>query len=237
MGLSHSAMERWMEMRRRVRPMPTGSASPTRGSVMRRLLATALISLASVAHAQRSDTLQGTENIPAAVRRQVEARWRGPAELRANGPVIIGADSTVPGAVAVRNGPLTIAGRVRANVTAINSDVTLLPGARIDGDLWVIGGRLTGRDSGVVLGEIRTYRGPINTVSGGDQLNLDDEPQPRRRARNENESWADPIHLATAGAYNRVEGMPINVGPAFYQVLPWGSARLRSEEHTSELQS
>jgi hypothetical protein len=39
--------------------------------------------------------------------------------------------------VAVLNGPLTIAGHVRGRVLAINSDVILLRGARIDGELLV----------------------------------------------------------------------------------------------------
>src|SRR3954464_4233456 len=105
-------MERWRGMRRRVRPMPTGSASPTRGLVMRRLLTVAVFSLASTANGQRPDTLPGSENLPAPLRHQVESRGRSPAELRAFGPVTIAADSTVPGAVAVQNGPLIIAGRV-----------------------------------------------------------------------------------------------------------------------------
>jgi hypothetical protein len=198
---------------------------------MRRILIVALTSLPIGLQGQGSrDTLTGSENIPSAVRREVEFRWRAPAEIRASGPVRIPADSVVPGAIAVQNGPLVIAGRVHANVTAVNCDVTLLPTARIDGDLWVIGGRLDGRDSGTVRGEIRVYRGPINTVSSGDRLYLDDEEPGRlhRHQRTDDDSWADPIHLATAGAYNRVEGMPINLGPSIYQSLPWGSARLEA---------
>src|SRR5438477_507896 len=50
---------------------------------------------------------------------------------------------------------------------------------------------------------------------------------PRRRMRfGDSNSWSDPIHLATGGAYNRVEGLPINIGPALYQTTSWGSMRL-----------
>ena len=118
---------------------------------MRRLVLCVLAASvpASVPAQSGRDTLIGAENIPSRVRREVEWRWRTPAEIRAYGPVRIPGDSIVSGGVAVQNGPLVIAGRIRSNVTAINSDVTLLPGARVDGDLWVIGGRLEGRDSGI----------------------------------------------------------------------------------------
>lgn len=175
------------------------------------------------------DAVLATENIPTQVRRDVEARWRAPSEIRSYGAVTIPADTLVSGAVNVQNGPLLIAGRITGNVTAVNSDVVLLPGARVDGDLWVIGGRLTGRENGSVRGEIRTYRGPINIVRTDDRLMFDDEeplPPRRRRPRLGDGSWSDPIHLATAGAYNRVEGLPINIGPALYQATSWGSARL-----------
>ena len=175
------------------------------------------------------DTALAGENIPAQVRREVTARWHVPAAIRADGPVTVAADSVVSGGLAVQNGPLVIGGRVTGNVTAINCDVTLLPGGQIDGDLWVIGGRLQGRDSATIRGEIRVYRGPINTVGDGDRLTLnDDAPRKWRRhyPRPDDESWSDPIRVATAGTYNRVEGLPINVGPALYQVTSWGSARL-----------
>ena len=202
---------------------------------MRTLCFTVLASCLPLAvQAQRSaarsaDTTLPRERVPAEIRRDVESRWLGPLGIRAYGPVTIPADSVVSGGVAVQNGPLVIGGRVTANVTAVNCDVTLLRGARIDGDLWVVGGRLQGRDSARIGGEIRVYQGPINAVQDGDRLRLDDETprwSRRRDSRMGDGSWSDPIHLATAGAYNRVEGLPINIGPALYQATAWGSARL-----------
>lgn len=202
---------------------------------MRKVLCTVLAAFVPLAvQAQQRttlgrDTTLAAENIPAQIRRDVEARWSAPAEIRAYGAVTIPADTVVSGGVAVQNGPLVIGGRVTANVTVVNCDVTLLPGARIDGDLWVIGGRLQGRDSATIRGEVRVYRGPVSAARTGDRLLLDDDvPRtPRRRMpRLGDGSWSDPIHLATAGAYNRIEGLPINIGPALYQGTPWGSVRL-----------
>jgi len=192
-----------------------------------------LVPLASQAQQRRTvisnDTGLSAETIPTRIRRDVESRWSAQAEIRAYGAVTIHADTVVTGAVAVQNGPLAVAGRVTGNVTAVNCDVTLAPGAVIDGDLWVIGGRLLRQDGAEVGGEIRVYRGPVSTVRTGDRLQIDDDmpPNPRRREpRLGDRSWSDPIHLATAGAYNRVEGLPINIGPALYQATSWGSVRL-----------
>lgn len=201
---------------------------------MRKVLCTviaACIPLAAQAQ-QRATTVSeflAAENVPVQIRRDVEARWREPAEIRAYDAVTIPADSVISGSVAVQNGPLVIGGRVMSNVTAVNCDVTLLPGARVDGDLWVIGGRLQGRDSATVRGEVRVYRLPSSAARTAADRRVDDDVprEPRRRmSRLGDGSWSDPIHLATAGAYNRVEGLPINIGPALYQATSWGSMRL-----------
>src|SRR5437763_1023024 len=108
--------------------------------VMRQLVLTVLATVVPfVAQAQRrvartqSDSLLAAESIPRAIRRDVEQRWSGPAEIRSSEAVTIAAGTVIPGSVAVQNGPLLISGRVTGNVTAVNSDVTLLAGARIDG--------------------------------------------------------------------------------------------------------
>src|SRR5205823_2956999 len=46
----------------------------------------------------------------------------------------------------------------------------------------------------------------------------------RRLERHRTASWSD-LRIAQSGAYNRVEGLPVAVGPTVYQRLPWGSVR------------
>ena len=171
--------------------------------------------------------------VPRDVQREIEDRWNGKNELRSRDSVYIARDSRpVEGNVAVQNGPIVIGGRVNGNVLAVNSDVILRPGARIDGDVWVVGGRLRGRQNAAIGGELRVYEARVSTRREGDRLRLepdDDYPDPpfrRRIARFGQRSWSDPIHLATAGAYNRVEGLPINVGPSIHQSAPWGSLNI-----------
>jgi hypothetical protein len=168
------------------------------------------------------------------VQRQIEDRWNGRNELRSRDSTYIARDSRpVEGNVAVQYGPLVIGGRVMGNVLAVNSDVMLRPGARIDGDLWIVGGRLRGRQNATIGGELRVYEARVSTRRAGDNLIIEPdaeypEPRPFRRriSRLGRRGWSDPIHIATAGAYNRVEGLPINIGPSIYQATPWGSLKL-----------
>ena len=172
--------------------------------------------------------------VPRDVQRQIEDRWNGRNELRSRDSVYIARDSRpVEGNVAVQYGPIVIGGRVTGNVLAVNSDVILRPGARIDGDLWIVGGRLRGRQNATIGGELRVYEARVSTRRSGETMIIepDDEyPEPRpfrrRITRLGQRSWSDPIHVATAGAYNRVEGLPINIGPSIYQATPWGSLKV-----------
>jgi hypothetical protein len=172
--------------------------------------------------------------VPPEMQVAIEERWNGRNEIRSADSTFIAKDSrTVDGNVAVRNGPLVLSGRVNGNVLAVNSDVILRPGARIGGDLWVVGGRVRGLPNASVGGEVRIYESRVNARVDGANLYIDPEEDytPARRARRRASwfgrgSWSDPIHLATAGAYNRVEGLPIDLGPSIYQSLPWGSLKI-----------
>jgi hypothetical protein len=114
----------------------------------------------------------------------------------------------------------------------VNSDVIFRPGARVDGDLLVVGGRLRGRQNATIGGELRVYEARVNTRREGDNLYLEPDeyveqrPFRQRMRRFGQHSWSDPIHIASAGAYNRVEGLPINIGPSIYQATPWGSLKV-----------
>lgn len=172
--------------------------------------------------------------VPREMEVAIEERWNGKNEIRSRDSVFIASDSRpVAGNVAVQHGPLVIAGRIDGNVLAVNSDVFLRPGARIGGDLWVVGGRVRGLQSASVGGEVRIYDSRVNARAAGDHLYIDpdDDYVPSRRLRRRRAgfgqgSWSDPIHVATAGAYNRVEGLPINIGPSVYQQMPWGSLEI-----------
>lgn len=194
------------------------------------VLVLTLALLPGVARAQHDTT--ASSGLPRDVRRDAERLWNGPAALRDTAALEIATGQTVDGNVAVRNGPLTIAGHVTGRVLAINSDVALAAGARVDGDLLVVGGSVTGRDVAYVGGEIRIYRERLDyeardgriTATAGEEPS-DEAPWWRRWERRRARSWSR-LQIASAGAYNRVEGLPVNLGPQLYRRTSWGSFRM-----------
>jgi len=195
---------------------------------MTRLLAThALATLVCaavpmVATAQQSsarDTVLNTRLLPAEVEREVADAFNSPNTVRANGPYEVESGRVVPGDVAVLNGPLTIAGRVNGRVIAINSDVVLKPGARVEGQILVVGGNVDGKDDAFIGGDVRTYRQRLTYRTEGDRLiasgsSEEDARWWKRRQKWRHHSYSD-LRLVSAKTYNRVEGLPILIGPSF----------------------
>ena len=185
------------------------------------------------AMAQERDTLLARRGLPRDVAREATSLFNATTGLRVVGPLEIDAGRDVNGDVAVLNGPLTIAGHVTGRVIALNSDVILRPSAQIDGDLLVVGGDVAGRDVAQIGGEIRIYRESLHYVQAGDEIvadrdSLGEEGEPwwrRWEHRQSEQSWSK-LQIASAGAYNRVEGLPINLGPQINRRTSWGSTRL-----------
>ena len=177
------------------------------------------------------DTSAARDQLPRDVAQEVVALYNATTALRATEPTEVAAGRDVAGDVAVLDGPLTIGGHVAGRVLAINSDVILLRGARIDGDLLVVGGEVEGSDGALIGGELRIYHPPLRYTRDGDLLVAQlDETRPveqwwrrleRRRRRNFNR-----LEIASAGPYNRVEGLPVRIGPVLYRDQGWGHVRL-----------
>lgn len=184
-----------------------------------------LVALATgVAGAQRSDTLPSARLLPADVEREAVDAFNADEVLRATGPLSIEADRTVSGDVAVLNGPVIVAGRISGRLVAINANVRLLAGARVEGEILVLGGRLDGRDSAFVGGDVRVYRPPLAyRMDEGKLVALSPSEEDQRWwvRRWQSRSRTDLL-LATARSYNRVEGLPIQVGPTLRRNFQWG---------------
>ena len=183
------------------------------------------------AQAQIRDTVSIQEGLHADVAREVAALFNAPVALRATHRIEIEEGVTVAGDVAVLNGPVIIAGHVSGRVLAINADVLLRKGARIDGDLLVVGGDVEGRDGASIGGEIRIYRASLRYAEQGDEIvaevgnGTEDQGWWRRWERRGQRNF-NRIQVASAGAFNRVEGLPIRIGPQFYRDQGWGHLRL-----------
>lgn len=194
------------------------------------VLALAVV-LSGSASAQVRDVQHDRSGLPRDVAREATRLYNETSGLRSTGRVDIDENRIINGDIAVLEGPLFISGRVRGRVLAINSDVVLRSTARIDGDLLVVGGEVEGRHAAYVGGEIRIYRQELRYEQEGDRI------VPARGSTASETGWwnrwershrrnTSKLYIATAGAYNRVEGLPINLGPQISLVAPWGSVRL-----------
>lgn len=206
---------------------------------MRRSLAIAMAMLpacAAMAAAQERtapDSTYRRRGLPLDVAREAATLFNTSTGLRVSGPLEIEPGREVHGDVAVLHGPLTIAGHVTGRVIAINSDVVLRASARVDGDMLVVGGEVDGRDVADVEGEIRIYRQSMNfreeneaIYAERDTLTDDGQTWWHRWERHRAERSWSKLSVASAGAYNRVEGLPINLGPQIFIPTAWGSTRL-----------
>jgi hypothetical protein len=197
----------------------------------RTFLALLVATLPAAAGAQR-DTTSRRQSLPRDVRHEVVTRWNGPNAARATDRLEIDEAREVPGDVAVLNGPLIIAGHIHGNVLAVNSDVLIRRTARIDGDLLVVGGDIEGRNAAQINGSTRIYRQSLAYREEGDRIvAIDDEPEEsenwlRRLEHHHEGNWSEALRIVQAGPYNRVEGLPIQLGPVLYRRTSWGSVRL-----------
>ncbi|HEY0997560.1 MAG TPA: polymer-forming cytoskeletal protein, partial [Gemmatimonadaceae bacterium] len=169
------------------------------------------------------------EALPRDVAREATEIYNRTATLRSTERLEIAAGRVVAGDVAVLNGPVILAGRINGRLLAINSDVVLAPGARIDGDLMVIGGEVEGRDSSFVGGEIRIYRQRLLYDQSGERIVAtrdtasDDRWWRRWERRRQRRATESRLLVASAGAYNRTEGLPVIVGPSLRHRTRWGA--------------
>jgi len=190
-----------------------------------RAIALGILALASAAGAQQGE---GPARDIAGV---AVAAYNGPRTMRVTGVLEVAAGRTVEGDVAVLNGPVIVAGRITGMLVAINADVRLAPGATIGGGLIVVGGTIAGREGATVHGEVLRqpellrYHLADQRLVAETETAVDDawwKRRPRRRAQpSDNRSWHD-LTFTSAHTYNRVEGLPILIGPRVHQVTNWG---------------
>jgi len=193
----------------------------------RHLLAVAAMALSALAPAARAQQRDEPARDAAAA---AVAAYNAERTMRVMGVLDVAAERTIEGDVAVLNGPVRVAGRITGTLVAINADVRLAPGASL-GALIVVGGTIAGREGATVHGEVLRQPELLRYRLADGRLVADAEPayeeawwkrRPRRRAvPPDDRSWRD-LTFTSAHTYNRVEGLPIVVGPRIHQVTNWG---------------
>ncbi|MCZ6915587.1 MAG: polymer-forming cytoskeletal protein [Gemmatimonadetes bacterium] len=133
------------------------------------------------------------------------------------GAFTVSTSEAVDGDVAVYGGAVRISGIIRGDLVVINGDLRLLPSGQVRGNILVVGGSVTGLQDARVDGNARIYSARVAARRENDRLELlpatrgarrDDE----RRRRRFPQTHASMV-LSTGDTYNRVEGLPIHIGP------------------------
>ncbi len=210
---------------------------------MRRFLwATLLLLLPAVVRAQDSvividpdappsDTLL-RGGPPPAVLAELIGTFNDSGTTRVEGDLSLPTGSVFEGRLAVHRGTLRIAGRVDGSVAVANGTLYLLPGAEVNGDILVVGGRLIASEGAVHTGSERVFwdAAPVLRTADG-ALVLRERRRPlgdlaAARASFQTGKIRTTLLLATGGTYSRVEGLPIVFGPSF-EIRPSPRSALR----------
>jgi hypothetical protein len=171
--------------------------------------------------------------VPREIAMEVTSVWNAPATRRVRGDFSLASIDTVRGDLAVLEGRVRIAGVVTGQVVVLNGDAALVDGARIEHSLTVIGGAFESPDRPNVGGEIRVWSARYRYHEVGDTLVADTDFFARwSRWMREDDAGTtgrtdSDLFVTTAHTYNRVEGLPIYVGPRFRTRS--GDTRVRAE--------
>ncbi|WP_373069439.1 hypothetical protein [Gemmatimonas sp.] len=190
----------------------------------------------ALAQRDREPDQQGARRlggVPREVALEVTSVWNAPATRRVRGDFALAPMDTVRGDLAVLGGRVRLAGVVTGQVVVLNGDATLIDGARIERALTVIGGTFESPEQPNVGGEIRVWSAAYRYHEVGDTLvaELDFFSRWSRWMRDDERdsggSMNSNLLVTTAHTYNRVEGLPIYVGPRFSARS--GDTRVRTE--------
>jgi hypothetical protein len=158
---------------------------------------------------------------PADVVAELIAFYNDSSTTRMQGDVTLPAGSRFEGKLALYRGSLRVAGRVAGPIAVANGTLYLLPGASVDGEILVVGGRLLRSEQVGHVGPERVYWDAAPVVRGSDGLlTLRERRRPLTEIATARTSFQagrirTTLSLATGGGYNRVEGLPVQFGPLF----------------------
>jgi len=176
---------------------------------------------------------QDSTALPREVIDEAAGRYNAPAALRVVGRLTVTTDQAIKGDVAVLDGPVSVAGHVGGRLTVINGDLELMAGATVDSGVLVVGGTLKAAsgDSVHVGGPVVVLSQKLRYRMVGDRMVTGTDADPIKNwwthwlHRRDSPNYTD-ITLTSAHTYNRVEGLPIYVGPSIRRELPWTNGSL-----------
>jgi Omp85 superfamily domain len=164
----------------------------------------------------------GSRRISRRERLEVEALYNAPATRRASAPFSLARDSILRSSLAVVGGPVRIAGTIEGSLLVLNGDVTFERSAKVVGSVAILGGRAFGTDS-ASLGALRSEPDSVTYRLEDGELRLDAPLDEVWHLIGRGEPKAGiGMRLALMRTYNRVEGLPIELGPRLRYRTPAG---------------
>jgi hypothetical protein len=132
--------------------------------------------------------------------------------IRLNGDSRVAAGSELGGNVALLEGTLELAGRVRGNLVVINGDVVIESGARVDGTLTVVGGGFRGSEN-LTAAEVVWHRERLkHELRDGELVLMHEVRSDELSVGREFGFGRTDLIISVRGGYNRSEGLPVNIG-------------------------
>lgn len=184
----------------------------------------------SVTRAQEPARAEREGALPRDVVHEITALYNAPGTKRARGPFELAPQDTIDGDLAVLDGPATISGVITGQLVVINGDVVLSSTAVVLRNITVVGGTVV--PGGSVSGDIRAWSARLRYREVESELipEADNEMTARWqrwRYTSDDQNTRAEIFLSAAHTYNRVEGLPLYIGPRLRWTL--GEARFDFE--------
>ncbi|MGQ0704432.1 MAG: hypothetical protein ACT4PM_15060 [Gemmatimonadales bacterium] len=170
--------------------------------------------------------------LPEAVVQEVIAAYNDSLTTRVVGPFHLPRGGTLTGPVAVFGGSIRVGGELIGKVTVINGYLIIDAGGLVRGEVLVVGGGVLYRGGRLEGPPPREYRASAQLVRNNAGL-LVPRPPPRSlrdfaaRRTFTTGRFRTTLSAETGGTYNRVEGLPLVLGPTITREgLPNLDARL-----------
>jgi hypothetical protein len=195
--------------------------------MQQRLLTALLVCWATALPAQQGPPpieIRDLRSVPRDIADEVQQVVNASSSRRVSGDFTVPASTVIDGDVAVVGGQVIVSGRVTGKLVVINGGLVLRGAGRV-GSATVIGGTVTTIAGGAVDGTARAYPEHVLVETTADRLVVRDESEDERwyrvRMTPRGGSRGD-LRLVTARTYNRVEGLPLLLGPRAYLNFAWG---------------
>jgi len=188
-----------------------------------------LLTWSAIAPAQQASPptveVRDLRAVPRDIADEVQQVFNATTSRRVTGDLTVPASEVIEGDVAVMTGQVVVAGRVTGRLVVVNGSLVVRGAGRVTGPVTVIGGTVTTIGGGQVEGSARSYPEHVLVESDANRLVVRDESEDERwyrRRMTPREGSRGDLRLVTARTYNRVEGLPLLLGPRAYLNFSWG---------------